>query len=166
MNQAMAGAPRATGPTIDARQLLSAEERARMISRVHSLVYWVGMFVPERELLGDSEIELREVVYNLTSKESPTPDDVREASDLIDQLRRKERELETSLSKDPMSVETAKGLLEEICGILRAIDELRLAESEDRAEFRKDALVKRVDDAKRWQKFMESIRPARPPATA
>lgn len=151
-----------TDARIDARQLLSSEERAKMISRIHSLVYWVGMLIPEHELLGDSEIDLREVVYNLTSKENPTPDDVKEADDLVNHLRRKERELETKLSHDQMTVEVAKGILEEICGILRAVDELRLAENANSADFRKNALVRKVDDAKRWQKFVESIKGLEP----
>ena len=61
---------------IDARLLLTGEDRAKMIARIHSLVYWVGMLIPEHETLGDSEIDLREIVYNLTSKEKLTPDDI------------------------------------------------------------------------------------------
>jgi hypothetical protein len=142
---------------IDPRNLLSNDERAKMISRIHSLVYWVGMLIPERELLDGSEIDLREVVYNLTSKEKLTVEDVQEANDLIDHLKERERELEGQLSHDQMSKEAAKGMLDEICGLLRAIDELRSAENAEKAEFKKNALMNRVEDAKRWQKFVESI---------
>jgi hypothetical protein len=142
---------------IDPRNLLSNDERAKMISRTHSLVYWVGMLIPERELLDGSEIDLREVVYNLTSKEKLTVEDVQEANDLIDHLKERERELEGQLSHDQMSKEAAKGMLDEICGLLRAIDELRSAENAEKAEFKKNALMNRVEDAKRWQKFVESI---------
>jgi len=150
--------PSATDASMDARNLLSSEERAKMISRIHSLVYWVGMLIPERELLDGSEIDLREVVYNLTSKEKPTVEDVQEANDLIAQLKGKERELEAQLSHDQMSRDAAKGILEEICGLLRAIDELRSADNAETAEFKKKALLSRVEDAKRWQKFVESIK--------
>ena len=150
--------PSATGATMDARNLLSSEERAKMISRIHSLVYWVGMLIPERELLGGSEIDLREVVYNLTSKEKLTVEDVQEANDLIAQLKGRERGLEVQLSHDQMTRDTAKGILEEICGLLRAIDELRSAESVEKAEFRKKALMSKNEDAKRWQRFVESIK--------
>ena len=147
-----------TDVPIDARNLLSSDERAKMISRIHSLVYWVGMLIPERELLDGSEIDLREVVYNLTSKERLTPEDVQEANDLIAQLREREHGLEEQLSHDQMTKDAAKGMLEEICGLLRAIDELRSAESPERAEFKKKDLMNRVEDAKRWQKFVESIK--------
>jgi hypothetical protein len=150
--------PPAAGASIDARSLLSSEERAKMISRIHSLVYWVGMLIPERELLEGSEIDLREVVYNLTSKEKLTVEDVQETNDLIAQLKQRERELETQLSRDQMSRDTAKGILEEVCGLLRAIDELRSVENPDKAEFKKEDLMSKIEDAKRWQKFVESIK--------
>ena len=131
-----------------------------MIQRVHSLVYWVGMLIPEHEILGDSEIDLREVVYNLTSKEKLSAEDVRKARDLIGLLKKKENELESRLSHDRMTLDAAKQMLEETCGILRAIDELRSVESVEKAEFRKQALMSKIEDAKRWQKFVESIKPA------
>jgi len=49
--------------TIDARSLLTVEERAKMLARIHSLVYWVGMLVPEHELLGGSEIDLNSSTF-------------------------------------------------------------------------------------------------------
>jgi len=146
---------------IDARLLLTGEDRAKMIARIHSLVYWVGMLIPEHEMLGDSEIDLREIVYNLTSKEKLTPEDIAQVNQLIHHLKAKERELEKKLAHDPMTLNSAKELLEETCGLLRAIDELRSVETPEKAEFRKRDLLSRVEDAKRWQKFVESIMPAR-----
>lgn len=146
---------------IDARLLLTGEDRAKMIARIHSLVYWVGMLIPEHEMLGDSEIDLREVVYNLTSKEKLTPEDIAQVNELIHYLRAKERELETKLAHDPMTLNSAKELLEETCGLLRAIDELRSVETPEKAEFQKREVLSRVEDAKRWQKFVESIMPAK-----
>lgn len=143
---------------IDARRLLTPEERAKMIARIHSLVYWVGMLIPEQEILGDSEIDLREVVYDLTTKETLTSEDVARVHRLIDLLKLKARSLETKLAKDPMTVNTAKDTLEEICGLLRAIDELRSVESVEKAEFRKQEVMNRIDDAKRWKNFVDSIK--------
>jgi hypothetical protein len=146
------------GP-IDGRSLLSVDERAKMLARIHSLVYWVGMLIPERELLGGSEMDLREVVYNLTSKEKLSPEDVQHVNELIRLLKEKERSLEKRLSNDPMSRDAARDMLEEICGLLRAIDELRSVETVEKAEFRKREVLSRVEDAKRWQKFVEAIKP-------
>jgi hypothetical protein len=154
-------ATKATGGAegIDARLLLTGEDRAKMIARIHSLVYWVGMLIPEHEMLGDAEIDLREVVYNLTSKEKLTPEDIAQVHQLINYLKSKERVLETKLAHDPMTLNSAKELLEETCGLLRAIDELRSVETPEKAEFQKKEVLGRVEDAKRWQKFVESIMP-------
>jgi hypothetical protein len=144
---------------IDGVSLLSDEDRAKMLARIHSLVYWVGMLIPEHEIIGDSEIDLREVVYNLTTKEKLDLEDVAKINELIQLLKAKERYLEKTLAHDPLSLETAKSLLEETCGLLRAIDELRSVESLEKAEFRKRDIMSRIDDAKRWQKFLEAIKP-------
>lgn len=147
------------GGAVDARHLLTNEERAKMLSRIHSLVYWVGMLIPEHEILGGSELDLREIVYDLTTKEKLTPEDTAKVNRLIDQLRRKESALEKKLEHDKLTIDTAKGMLEEVCGLLRAIDELKSVESVEKAEFRKQELMTRVEEAKRWQKFVESIIP-------
>lgn len=143
---------------VDASRLLTPEERAKMLSRIHSLVYWVGMMIPEHEVLGGSEIDLRQVVYDLVTKEELTPEDRRKVDELIAQLRMKARSLEAKLAKDTLVVEKAKELLEEICGLLKAIDELRTAESKELAEFRKRELMGKIDDARRWQRFVDSIK--------
>ncbi len=163
MSEAKPAEKRTTTQQIDARNLLTNDERSKMISRIHSLVYWVGMLIPEHELLSGSEIDLREVVYNLTTKEQLTPEDVREANDLIEQLKKRERDLEEQLAHDQMTRDAAKGMLEEICGLLRAIDELRSAESPEGAEFRKKALMAKIEDAKRWRKFVDSIKVTKGP---
>ncbi len=144
---------------IDGRQLLTIDERNRMINRIHSLVYWVGMLIPEHELIGGREIDLRETIYNLTSKEKLSPGDIKQANELISILKSREKDLESRLAHDRLSVVTAKGILEEICGLLRAMDELRSVESMEKAEFSKKQLLTRVEDAKRWQKFVQSIKP-------
>jgi len=148
------------GPYAEAWKLLTNEDRAKMLARIHSLVYWVGMLIPEHELLGDSEIDLREVVYNLTNKEELTSEDTAKANELIRLLKEKERSLESRLSRDKMPLDAAKELLEEICGLLRAMDELRSIETPEKAEFRKQEVMSTVEDAKRWQKFLDSIKPA------
>jgi hypothetical protein len=148
-----------TDDMIDGANLLSNEDRAKMLARIHSLVYWVGMLIPEHILLGDSEIDLREVVYNLTTKEKLTPEDTAKVNELIGLLKAKEHYLEKNLAHDPMSLETGKALLEETCGLLRAIDALRSVETLEKAEFRKKEVMSRVEDAKRWQRFLESIKP-------
>ncbi len=117
--------------------------------------------IPEHEVLGGTEVDLRESVFDLTTKEKLTPEDTARVNRLIDQIRRKEVELEKKLEHDRLTLDAAKGMLEEICGLLRAMDELKSVESVEKAEFRKQDLMNRVEAAKRWQKFVESITPGR-----
>ena len=145
---------------VDARKLLTEDERKMLLSRVHSLVYWVGMLIPEHELLGGSEIDLREVVYNLTTKDHLTSEEVAQVNEMIRLIKAKEHVLERRLAHDPMTLDTAKAMVEETCGLLRAIDELRTVETMEKAEFRKADVISRLDDARRWQKFVESIKMA------
>ncbi|HEX9908931.1 MAG TPA: DUF5788 family protein [Thermoplasmata archaeon] len=142
----------------NARSLLTPEERAKMIARIHSLVYWVGMLIPEHTVLGDSEIDLREVVYNLTNKELLTPEDIERVNELVRLLKQKAKELEGRLQHDPLTTQAAKDLLEEICGLLRAIEELRFIETPEKAEFRKRELMGRIEDERRWQNFLKHIK--------
>jgi hypothetical protein len=147
------------GELTEAMRLLTPEERAKLLARVHSLVYWVGILIPEQEVVGDSEIDLREIVYNLTNKEVLTPEEHAQVQELIRALKSKEKVLETQLAKDPLTVDAAKGLVDEVCGLLRAIEQLRSVETVEKAEFRKQELLSRVDDAKRWKKFVDAIKP-------
>lgn len=147
------------GELTEAVRLLTPEERAKLLSRVHSLVYWVGMLIPEHEILEDSEIDLREIVYNLTNKEVLTSEEHLQVQKLIRALKLKEKALEAQLTKDPLTVEAAKNLVEEVSGLLRAIEQLRSVETVEKAEFRKQELMNKIDDAKRWKRFIEAVKP-------
>lgn len=130
-----------------------------MSATIHSMVFWVGVLIPEWEIVGDKEMELRETVYRLTTKEHLEEEDKRRIDALVQQLKDKERELEHKLSHDPMTIDAAKALVTEIRGLLKAIDDLRYAESDDHASVGKDEVMARLDDAKRWKEFIERIRP-------
>jgi hypothetical protein len=78
---------------------------------------------------------------------------------LITSLKKKEHDLEHILSHDPMTVQAGKALLEETSGLLKAISELRSAESEDDADIGRRDTMSRVEDARRWHRFIEDIAP-------
>lgn len=149
---------------VDGRRLLAEDERERMVATLHSLVFWVGVLIPEWELVGDREIELREIVYRLTTKEHLTEEDVQRIGDLVGLLGAREKELERKLAHDPMTVDAAKALLDETRGLLKAIDDLRSAETDEHASVGKDEVMARIKDARRWKEFVEQIRPpGKPP---
>jgi hypothetical protein len=144
---------------VDGRRLLTSEEREKMIATIHSMVFWVGVLVPEWEIVGDREMELREIVYRLSTKEHLTDEDIGMIDRLVKTLEVREKELESKLAHDPMTVDAAKALGEEIRGLLKAIYDLRSAETDDHASVGKDEVMARVDDARRWKDFVEQIKP-------
>jgi len=146
---------------VDGRRLMTDEEREKMMSTIHSMVFWVGILVPEFEMVEDHEIELRETVYRLTTKDHLSDEDRVRIDALIESLRNKERVLELRLKHDAMTVDSAKALMEEIRGLLKAIDELRYAESIEHAHVGKDEVLSRVEDARRWHRFIQDISPSR-----
>jgi hypothetical protein len=136
---------------------LSEGERRAIISRIHSLLYWVGMFVPQIETVNGLQVDLRDVVYKFVSKDNPTLEEVQGAKDLSDLLEKKARELELQIRESDMTRVHAYHLMDEICGLLRAVDELRFSHGRT-ARYKMTALMAKVNDEKRWLQFVEQLR--------
>jgi hypothetical protein len=41
---------------------LTEEDRRRILGRIHSLLFWLGKFIPEEELLEGEKVPLRDVI--------------------------------------------------------------------------------------------------------
>jgi hypothetical protein len=136
---------------------LSESERRAIISRIHSLLFWVGKFVPQLETVNGRQIDLRDVVYRFVSKDDPTLEEVQGAKDLSDILDKKARELELQIKEPDLTRVHAYQLLDEICGLLRAVDELRFAHGKT-AKYKMTALMAKVNDERRWMRFVEQLK--------
>jgi hypothetical protein len=115
------------------------------------------MFVPQLEIVDGRKVDLRDVVYNFISKENPTIEEVQGARDLADRLEKKARELENELKERDVTRIHAYQLLDEICGLLRAVDELRSSEGKT-AQYKLTSLMAKVNDEKRWLQFVEELK--------
>ena len=146
-----------SGRIEDGSDRLSESERRAIISRIHSLLFWVGKFVPQHEIVDGRQIDLRDVVYQFVSQDNPSPEEVQGAKDLADILERKARELETQISDRGVTRANAYRLLDEICGLLRAVDELRNSHG-DLAKYQKTALMAKVNDERRWLQFVDQLK--------
>jgi hypothetical protein len=136
---------------------LTDQDRAKIISRIHSALFWLGKFIPEEELIEGQEVPLRDVIFNFVSKEHPSEDEVLEALSLADAMQKKARELEASLKdEEKLTKGQAHMLLDEICGLMRAVDEIRNSRGAD-AQLKAKALMTKVSDEKRWQDFVKSV---------
>jgi hypothetical protein len=136
---------------------LSESERRIIISRIHSLLFWVGKFIPQHEIVEGRQIDLRDVIFQFISKETPSPDEIQGAKDLADILERNARGLEKQIKEHEVTRANAYQMLDEICGLLRAVDELRNSHG-DLAKYQKTALMAKVSDEKRWLQFIDQLK--------
>jgi len=136
---------------------LTPEERAKILSRFHSLLFWVGENVPDSEELDGRKVPLRDVVFRFITEPQPDEDTVRRAHDLARSLESKARSLERDLRLKEMERETAYKVMHEALGLLRAVDELRDIKLEDR-EVKARELMTKVSDERRWLDFLQKVR--------
>ncbi|MDH7508108.1 MAG: DUF5788 family protein [Methanomassiliicoccales archaeon] len=136
---------------------LTPEERSRILARLHSLLYWVGVLIPDEEVIDDHKIPLRDIVFDFISKEEPTDEEVMGALALAHSLEKKAKGLEEELEVGRLTKSRARELYEEIAGLLRAVDDLRHSKGQD-FEIKARALMSKVDDEKRWLEFIERIK--------
>ena len=139
------------------RSPLGEEDRKKVLARIHSALYWVGKFVPEEEMLDDRRIPLRDIIYRFISNPDPSEQEIRDALSLADHLEKKARKLEEELkSREDLTKGGAHMLLDEICGLLRAVDEIRTSDRPE-AQLKVKELMSRLDDERRWQEFLKSV---------
>lgn len=136
---------------------LTEQDRTKIMARIHSALFWLGKFIPEEEVIEGQKVPLRDVIFNFVSKEHPSEDEVLEALSLADAMQKKARQLEASLqAEDRLTKGQAHMLLDEICGLMRAVDEIRTSRGAD-AQLKAKALMTKVSDEKRWQDFVKSV---------
>jgi hypothetical protein len=141
----------------DSSQKLSDGERKAIISRIHSMLFWVGKFIPQHEIIEGRNVDLRDLTFKFVSKEHPSQEEIQSAKELADILENKARELELQIKEHEVSKANAYEMLDEICGLLRAVDDLRNSHG-DMAMYKKKALMEKVNDEKRWLQFVDELK--------
>ncbi|OPY31234.1 MAG: hypothetical protein A4E32_01684 [Methanomassiliicoccales archaeon PtaU1.Bin124] len=136
---------------------LNQRERERLLGRIHSALYWVGEFVPDEYEIDGRKIKLRDTIYSFISKDDPTEEEVEAALGLANRLQKEVREREDDLRHMNLSVDDAKELMDEVAGLMRAVDELRHIEDE-KVDYTKQRLLDRINDERRWLKFVKEIK--------
>jgi hypothetical protein len=135
---------------------LTEEDRRKILSRIHSLLFWLGKFIPEEELLEGEKIPLRDVIFRYIMKEDPSPEEVQGALDLADALETKARQLEKQLQVGILTKGQAHSILHEVCGLLRAVDDIRKSRGAN-APIKAKAMMNRIQDERRWQSFVRNV---------
>ena len=135
---------------------LTEEDRRKILSRLHSLFFWLGKLIPEEELLEGESIPLREVIFRFIMEENPSPIEVQGAMDLADVLEAKARRLEKQLNEGQFTKGEAHILLDEICGLLRAVDDIRKSRGASASIIAK-TIITRVQDERRCLSFVKKV---------
>ena len=130
-------------PLVDMDGVLSKEERKRIIKRLHSILAWVGSQIPQDQEVCGEQLNLRDTVIKLVSKETLTKEDLDCAKYLAQHLSERESDLENEIISGEITEEEALELLKEARGILRAIEELRNLEDRNK---KIDAKICKVED--------------------
>lgn len=136
---------------------LTADDRNKINGRIHSLMYWVGEFVPQELEIDGRRILLRDTVFEFISDPDPGPEKLESAYALADRLDLERGKLEKRLRSGDLTVENAHNILDEILGLMRAVDELRHLNGEQ-ADYERKVLMDKVNDERRWLAFVKLVK--------
>jgi len=144
----------------DIEELLPQKERDHMLHGLHRYLTWVGEVVPEEITVDGREIKLRNLVWKLTKKRRLTEKEKKCVSGLILHLDQKEKFDEERLEKAKLTRDQAEQLYDEAAGLVRAIMDLRdLEEGKIKmADFDEIALRDKLEDARRWVKYVKQMK--------
>ena len=145
-------------PLVDMDGILTEDERARIIKRLHSMLSWVGSIIPDKEVISGRPVDLRKTISELIRKPELTREDLEKAGILAKGISERERDLEGTIVHGDITEEKALELLEEARGLLRAIEELSNIQERGKAIKAKEELLRKVDDVMRWKKFIDKIK--------
>ncbi len=137
--------------------ILSSEDRGKIISRIHSMLFWVGEIIPQEIKIEDRTVQLRDVVFNYLIKENPTKEERKDAEVLAELLDKHVKEIEAEIRRGDANRADACELMNEARSYLRAVDELRTSKG-DEMEIKMHGLIQRVEDARRWQHFVDMVK--------
>jgi len=141
----------------EGRHCLNERDRERVISRIHSALFWVGELIPDSYQINGKMVPLRDTIFKIITDEDVTDEDTDNARKLATLLETDARRLEKDLKNDrDISKRDAHLLLDEVLGLLRAVDDLKGLNKEE-MEIKKEALKKRLDDEERWLNFVKEF---------
>ena len=147
-------------PLVNYDGILQPEERKRIMNRIQSLFNWIGATIPEDIEIENKRIKLRKLVSDFITKSDVSGEDKENIRILIKALKKKSVELRKVISTQDITDHEAMELLDEITGIIRAVDKLRNLTEDDEEEISsgKEDLMRKIDDEKRWLKFTRSMK--------
>ncbi|TFH39176.1 MAG: hypothetical protein E4G94_11335 [ANME-2 cluster archaeon] len=149
-----------TENNFDMDEYIPQAEREHMLFELHRYLAWVGESIPEMITIDDKDIQLHELVWKLIQKKRLTESEKKCVKWLINKLETIEQIDEEKIEKAHLTRAQAALIQDEAAGLLRAIMDLRdLEEGKIRkADLKKLNISNKVEDARRWVKYMKQMR--------
>ena len=146
----------------DINDYLTEEERKKLQASLHHVLVWVGVKEPEELQINGNDLLIEMEKFHQTEKEI-TEKERLQIAELIDILEKKEKFDEEYLKAAKLTQKQAIEIHDEAASIIRTLLDLKDLlkkrehgiETEDGAE---DLIRRKVDDAKRWNKFIDKIK--------
>ncbi|MBE0524085.1 MAG: hypothetical protein IBX40_07120 [Methanosarcinales archaeon] len=149
-----------TEKKFDMNEYISQAEREHMLFKLHRYLAWVGESIPEMITIDGQDTQLHDLVWKLIQKKRLTESERKCVKWLIRKLETIEQIDEESIEKARLTRARAEHIQDEAAGLLRAIMDLKDLEEGriQQADFEKLNITDKVEDARRWVKYMKKMR--------
>jgi hypothetical protein len=138
--------------------VISDEERERLISELHRFLAWVGEQLPDKVDVDGKTIKVHDIIWDCMHRKEFSEQDKEHFMELIRLLETKEKYDEETLARANLTREEAKKLYHETASLIRALIDLRECEGgKVKLKESGDDIRKKIDDARRWLDFLKSI---------
>lgn len=142
-------------------EYITEDERRQLLSALHSRLFWVGQYIPDRIELEGEIYPLHNYVWGIIQKDRLTEVEKSRIDKLIEIISVKEQEDEKQLKEKSLTPEEAKNLYHETAGLLRAITDLKEVEDgtfqEESKHFQELFANQRIKDARLWLEFIKNV---------
>ena len=148
-------------PLVDYDGVLSNEERKMILSRLESAFSIVGASIPEKITINGETFKLRKELRDLIMKKELTITENKHIEKLIATLENQQKFLKHVVQREAITEQEAMDISDKICGIIRAVQELReiiKKAPKAKAMDAKSELMRDVEDQKRWIKYTKKVK--------
>ena len=144
----------------DMDEYIPQAEREHMLFELHRYLAWVGESIPEMITIDGKDFQLHELVWKLIQKKRLTESEKTCVKWLIHKLENIEQIDEEKIEKAHLTRAQAELIQDEAAGLLRDIMDLKDLEegNTSQADFKKLNIADKVEDARRWVKYMKQLR--------
>jgi len=138
---------------------LNDEERCRLEAKLHRVLAWVGVRIPDQIVLDDSKVPLHQVIWDLVNKEKLSRED---ESLLLNLEEKLDKRLHADMDKVDTTENEALSDYSEAAGLLRAIITLKGVQSNEEHVYGATEMQRRMryakkEKAKRWMEFLRQM---------